>query len=82
MFVFDDYAENIQQNQVKTAIFAQFSRFFSRISPDLARFPARMTASSTPGGRIRQLAVCRRGSNPIKNRPVAEIIATVKPAPA
>jgi len=29
VIVFDDYAENIQQNQVKTTISAPFSRFFS-----------------------------------------------------
>ena len=29
MFVFDDYAENIQQNKVKTAILTAISRFFS-----------------------------------------------------
>ena len=28
MIVFDDYAENIQQNQVKTTILAEFPGFF------------------------------------------------------
>ena len=40
MFVFDDYAENIQQNQGKTAILAAISRFFSRQSRILAVFSA------------------------------------------
>jgi hypothetical protein len=30
VIVFDDYAENIQENQVKTTILASCSRFFSK----------------------------------------------------
>jgi hypothetical protein len=33
VFVFDDYAENIQENQVKTSILASVSRFFSNEGP-------------------------------------------------
>jgi hypothetical protein len=35
-FVFDDYAENIQQKKDKTSVFARFSRFFW---PQIAFFP-------------------------------------------
>jgi hypothetical protein len=38
VIVFDDYAENIQQNQVKTAILATVSRFFSKKTVDCPRF--------------------------------------------
>ena len=41
MFVFDDYAENIQQNQVKTAILATVSRFFSNEAPFDPVFPGK-----------------------------------------
>ena len=84
MIVFDDYAENIQQNQVKTAISAPFSRFFSSGSVISPYFPGK-NANEDPhraGGQLQTASLLPRGSNAIKNRPVAEIIATLKPAPA
>jgi hypothetical protein len=46
VFVFDDYAENIQQNQVKTAILATVSRFFSNEGPVLPCFSRKKRAST------------------------------------
>ena len=83
MIVFDDYAENIQQNQVKTTILASFSRFFSNESPFCPDFPGKTRSRpASAGGRLQTASLRPRGSNAIKNRPVAEIIATLKPAPA
>ncbi len=84
MIVFDDYAENIQQNQVKTTIFAPFSRFFSSESADFALFSREKRDRDAVIDRwlIQTASLLPRGSNAIKYRPVAEIIATLKPAPA
>jgi hypothetical protein len=42
VIVFDDYAEKIQQNQVKTSIFPTVSRFFSKKGPFAAYFPGQI----------------------------------------
>ena len=83
MIVFDDYAENIQENQVKTALLASFSGFFSKKRPISPYFqgksPQRPAAA---GGWLQTASLFRRASNAIKKRPVADITATEKPAPA
>ena len=79
MFVFDDYAGNIQQNQEETAFFARKSRDFWGPPRRDAGFPGGSGLSGRPGHTAMRR---RRGSNCRRNRPVAEIIATWKPAPA
>jgi len=80
VFVSEDYAEINQQNQVKTMILAHVSRFFS----NQGRLWPLITGERgiDPGGQLQTATRRRRGSNPIKYRPVAEIIETLKPAPA
>jgi hypothetical protein len=50
VIVFDDYAENIQQNQVKTAISAPISRFFSKKSPFCPVFAAKTSGKAVVTG--------------------------------
>jgi len=80
VFVSEDYAEIIRQNQVKTMILAQVSGFFSNQGRVCPLIPGKKRNKS--GGQIQTATRCWRGSNPIKYRPVAEIIETLKPAPA
>jgi hypothetical protein len=77
--VFDDYAENIQRNSGKILNFLANSSIFA--SPN--RFFPVFSGFGRLRMRIRQTAIpCQRGSNRIKNRPVADTIETTKPAPA
>jgi hypothetical protein len=48
VYVPDDYAQNIRQNQGKTLIFARFFAFFSGSGPFLPRF--RGKTRGAPGG--------------------------------
>jgi hypothetical protein len=53
VIVFDDYAENIQENQVKTAILASFSGFFPKKTPIFAHFQGKSPrAPSSAGGQL------------------------------
>ena len=77
MIVFDDYAENIQKNQEKTAIFARdFPGFFGsgRPKPGISRRIAACGPAASSDGDPLPARLERH-----RNRPVAEIIATWKP---
>ena len=85
MIVFDDYAENIQQNQVKTAILAAISRLFFEENPRLRpvfQGKTRSTRGVNQVASFRQLAVGGVPRNPIKNRPSPRSSRQLKPAPA